>query len=261
MQITVSAIGLAGRDLSFLNSIFRLSPKLQDQCKFVGVEKRRFAGRLANVLFVNADDREAVSTWKTLAPDNPHTTPIMVISELSGEEDVLVLQRPLVLRKVLETLEQVTAPFSHDPNGSAASATAMSVLVVDDSFPVRKYMEEKLQTLSPQPIHLEFASSGDEAIVKTQQESYDLVFLDVVMPGLDGYSACKKIKSGQSGHVVMLTSKKSPFDKVKGALSGADAYLTKPPQDTRLKEILDTVLAKSSASRRHTDKRVAAVSF
>jgi twitching motility two-component system response regulator PilG len=261
MQITVSAIGLAGRDLGFLNSIFRLSPKLQDQCTFVGVEKRRGAGRLANVVFVNADDADAVSAWKTLAPYNPHTTPIMVTYELTGEEDVLILQRPLVLRKVLEILEQVTGPSSHGSRGSVASDTAMSVLVVDDSFPVRKFMEEKLQILSPQPIHLEFASSGDEAIMKTQQDSYDLVFLDVVMPGLDGYSACKKIKSGQSGHVVMLTSKKSPFDKIKGALSGADAYITKPPQDARLKEILDTALAKSSNARRHTDKHVAAVSF
>ena len=91
--------------------------------------------------------------------------------------------------------------------------------------------------------------------MKTQRASYDLVFLDVVMPGLDGYSACKKIKSMQSGHVVMLTSKKSPFDKVKGALSGADAYITKPPRDERLKEILETALSKFSKARRHADKR------
>ncbi len=261
MQITVSALGLAGRDLGFLNSIFRLSPKLQDQCSFVGVERRRFPGRLANVVFVNADDADAVSTWETLAPDNPHTTPIMMTSKPTGEEGALVLQRPLVLRKVMEVLEQVTAPSTHSSSQQATPGTAMSVLVVDDSFPVRKYLEEKLQILARQPLHLAFASSGEEAILQTQKTSYDLVFLDVVMPGLDGYSACKKIKTGRAIQVVMLTSKKSPFDKVKGALSGADAYITKPPQDARLKEILDAALAKFRETKRQTDKHFAAASF
>lgn len=250
MQITVSAMGLVGRDLGFLNSIFRLSPQLQDLCRFVGAEKRRVAGRLANVVFINADDDESVAAWKSLASANPHTTPIMVGSQPDGEEGVLVLKRPLILRNVLSVLEQVTAPESHGADAGAGEQAALSVLVVDDSFPVRKYLEEKLQMLSPQPIHMEFAASGEEALIKTQQEIYDLVFLDVVMPGLDGYSVCKKIKSSKFSHVVMLTSKKSPFDKVKGALSGADAYLTKPPQDARLKEILDAALNRIGKARR-----------
>lgn len=261
MQITVSALGVAGRDLGFLNSIFRLSPKLQDQCSFVGVERRRFPGRLANVVFVNADDADAVSTWESLASDNPHTTPIMMTSKVTGEEDALVLQRPLVLRKVMEVLEQVTAPSGHAESQHVAPDAAMSVLVVDDSFSVRKYMEEKLQSLARQRLHLAFASSGEEAIRETQRARYDLVFLDVVMPGLDGYTACKKIKAGRSTEVVMLTSKKSPFDKVKAALSGADAYITKPPKDDRLKEILDAALAKFRDGKRRTDKPVAAASF
>lgn len=249
MQITVSAIGLAGRDLGFLNSIFRLSPKLQDLCRFVGSEKRRVAGRLANVVFINADDAESVDAWRNLKSDNPHTTPIMVGSGPRGADGVLVLKRPLILRNVLSVLEQVTAPDSHGADANANGQPALSVLVVDDSFPVRKYMEEKLQVLARQPIRLEFASSGEEALMKVQQDTYDLVFLDVVMPGLDGYSVCKKIKSAKFSHVVMLTSKKSPFDKVKGALSGADAYLTKPPQDERLQDILNDALARFSKAR------------
>lgn len=255
MQITVSAIGLIGRDLSFLSSIFRLSPKLQEHCVFVGVEKRRVSGRLANVVFINADDADALGTWKTLAPSNTHTTPIMVTSRSVGEQGVLTLQRPLVLRRVLDMLEQVTVSSSYSGNAGESPDAALNVLVVDDSFPVRKYMEEKLHILSPQPLCLEFASSGEEALRKTQQASYDLVFLDVVMPGLDGYSACKKIKARHPGQVVMLTSKKSPFDKVKGALSGADAYLTKPPQDERLREVLESALARLSESGRHVEKR------
>ncbi len=254
MQITVSAIGLGGRDLSFLNSVFRLSPKLQGECRFVGAEKRRAAGRLANVVFVNADDADAVGVWRTLGPENPHTTPIMVASQPTTENGVLSLQRPLILRNILQMLEQVTAPSSHAGAVQTPADAALKILVVDDSFPVRKYMEDKLQTLASHPVHLEFASNGEEALMKTGLGRYDLVFLDVVMPGLDGYSVCKKIRSGQSGHVVMLTSKKSPFDKVKGALSGAEAYITKPPEDERLKEILEIALGRLDKATRHTHK-------
>jgi twitching motility two-component system response regulator PilG len=259
MQITVSAIGLTGRDLAFINSIFRLSPQLKDQCKFVGSEKRRVAGRLANVVFVNADDSHSLQAWKNLAPSNPHTTAIMVTSGAEKNEGVPTLKRPLVLKRVLGMLEQVTASWGHGAAVKAAPSSGLNILVVDDSFPVRKYLEEKLHLLCPHSIHLDFASSGEEAIERTERAEYDLVFLDVVMPGMDGYSVCKKIKSARAGQVVLLTSKRSPFDKVKGALSGADAYITKPPQDARLKTVLDTALSQLKRTGRHTSSTNIAV--
>ena len=214
-----------------------------------GIERRRSAGRLANVVFINADDQESLGMWETLAPENPQTTPIMVAAQPYAGKEVLSLQRPLVLRRVLQMLERVTAPASRNRRPVERAAAALRVLVVDDSFPVRKYMEVKLHELTSKPLALDFADSGDEALAKISRSSYDLVFLDVVMPGVDGYSVCKKIKSRQSAQVVMLTSKKSPFDKVKGALSGADAYITKPPQDERLKAILATAHARQSRAR------------
>ena len=67
-----------------------------------------------------------------------------------------------------------------------------------------------------------------EAIETARKARPQLILLDINMPGLDGYSACKKIKSGQSGQVVMLTSKDGLFDKAKGRIVGSDQYITKP---------------------------------
>jgi twitching motility two-component system response regulator PilG len=100
-------------------------------------------------------------------------------------------------------------------------------------------MEQKIPLLCQTQIDLSFAASGEEAMKKVKQESPDLIFLDVMMPDVDGYKVCKWIKSIQpTAHVAMLTSKKSPFDKVRGAMSGCNDYLTKPPEDSTLAKIL-----------------------
>jgi DNA-binding response OmpR family regulator len=101
---------------------------------------------------------------------------------------------------------------------------------------VRKYMEHKLTELVDVPIKLYLAANGEEAIEKLTRVSCDLIFLDVMMDGVDGYKVCKMIKSRSNPYIVMLTSKKSPFDKVRGTMSGCDAYITKPPADERLAE-------------------------
>jgi twitching motility two-component system response regulator PilG len=65
-----------------------------------------------------------------------------------------------------------------------------------------------------------------------------------MMEGLDGYKTCKTIKSNGDSYIVMLTSKKSPFDKVRGTMSGCDAYVTKPPSDERLAEEIQKFMSR-----------------
>jgi twitching motility two-component system response regulator PilG len=65
------------------------------------------------------------------------------------------------------------------------------------------------------------------------------------MPGIDGYQVCKLIKSNKAAQktaVVMLTSKDSPFDKIRGSMSGCDAYLTKPVDEEKLLETISKFL-------------------
>ncbi len=108
------------------------------------------------------------------------------------------------------------------------------VLVVDDNLTVREFMRTKL---APFNFNVDYAESGEQAIGLTGSRHYTCVFLDVIMPGIDGYQVCKLIKSKKSLHktaVVMLTSKGSPFDKIRGAMAGCDAYLTKPVDEDKL---------------------------
>jgi CheY-like chemotaxis protein len=112
------------------------------------------------------------------------------------------------------------------------------VLVVDDNTTVREFMKSKL---APFNFNVDYAESGEQAVGLTGQRRYTCVFLDVVMPGIDGYQVCKLIKSKKSlgkTAVVMLTSKSSPFDKIRGAMAGCDAYLTKPVDEEKLLETI-----------------------
>ncbi|NIR32766.1 MAG: response regulator [Gammaproteobacteria bacterium] len=105
---------------------------------------------------------------------------------------------------------------------------AVRALVVDDSLPVRRQVGMALQKNG---IEADFAEDGESALKLFKNNAYDIVFLDVVMPGVDGYEVCKTIKRDKARKdvpVIMLTGKSSPFDKVKGKLSGCDTYLTKP---------------------------------
>ncbi len=120
----------------------------------------------------------------------------------------------------------------------AKSSLADSVLVVDDNATVREFMKNKLAAFN---FNVDFAENGEQAIGFTGQKHYTCIFLDVIMPGIDGYQVCKLIKSNRTAQktaVVMLTSKDSPFDKIRGSMSGCDAYLTKPVDEEKLLETI-----------------------
>ena len=99
-------------------------------------------------------------------------------------------------------------------------------------------MKSKLASFN---FNVDYAESGEQAIGMTGQKYYACIFLDVIMPGIDGYQVCKLIKSKRSipkTTVIMLTSKDSPFDKIRGSMSGCDAYLTKPVDEEKLLETI-----------------------
>lgn len=108
------------------------------------------------------------------------------------------------------------------------------VLVVDDIVPNVKLLEAKLATEYYEVIT---ATSGAEALEKVQGENPDIVLLDVMMPGMDGFEVCKRIKSmPNKAHipVVMITALTDTHEKVKGLEAGADDFLSKPINDTAL---------------------------
>ena len=108
------------------------------------------------------------------------------------------------------------------------------VLVVDDVPPNVKLLEAKLTS---EYFDVLTAYSGPEALEVISREHPDIVLLDVMMPGMDGFEVCKRIKADPStAHipVVMVTALDQPSDRVTGLEAGADDFLTKPVQDLAL---------------------------
>jgi CheY-like chemotaxis protein len=134
-----------------------------------------------------------------------------------------------------------TAPVVAIPSAPTARHEEHNfrVLAVDDSPLMRTFLQNKLQPYGIQP---EFASSGEEALFKISKNHFDMIFLDVMLPGMDGYDVCKMIKKNKDNSlmkVVMLTSKDKTFDKIRGTMAGCDGYLTKPVDEMKLRAIIE----------------------
>lgn len=122
--------------------------------------------------------------------------------------------------------------------GAAAGLDA-DVLVVDDSDIVQRTMVRKITEHGQR---VDVASNGADALAMLQGHQYKLVFLDVLMPGMDGFEVCKRIKKSaeyKSTAVYLLSSKDGMFDKVRGTMAGCNGYLVKPLEARKLREVLD----------------------
>lgn len=237
--INLCYIGLTELEIRVLKSIFALAPQLNEN--YTLLPPIQLAE--ADLVLVNIDDSATIRRWTELKQENHLLVSLLLTNSTNLNSDDRNIQRPIRVQKLIEALEDIVDRTSIEFE-SSESTMELCILVVDDSYPVRKYMEHKLIDLMQMPVDIHFASSGEEAIRKTPKKNYDMIFLDVMMEGMDGYKACKSIKSsGGDAYVVMLTSKKSPFDKVRGTMSGCDAYLTKPPADERLREVIQKCIS------------------
>ncbi|MBW4445052.1 MAG: response regulator [Plectolyngbya sp. WJT66-NPBG17] len=105
------------------------------------------------------------------------------------------------------------------------------ILIVDDESHIRLLLEQTLEELEDQGVELLTAANGREALEVIKTEAPQLVFLDVMMPHLNGFDVCSTVKHElniQDIYIIMLTAKGQEFDKQKGAGAGADLYMTKP---------------------------------
>jgi len=106
--------------------------------------------------------------------------------------------------------------------------SGVKVLLIDDSNTIRRSGEIFLSQAGCQVI---LAIDGFDSLVKVVDNQPDIIFIDIMMPRLDGYQACALIKNNQrfkNTPVVMLTSKDTLFDRARGKLVGANQYLLKP---------------------------------
>lgn len=104
----------------------------------------------------------------------------------------------------------------------------LKVMVIDDSKTIRRTAETLLKKAGCEVVT---AEDGFEALSKIVDQKPDLIFVDIMMPRLDGYQTCALIKNNstfKSTPVIMLSSKDGLFDKARGKIVGSEQYLTKP---------------------------------
>lgn len=100
------------------------------------------------------------------------------------------------------------------------------VLVVEDELSIQRILEFELKQAG---FHVELASDGVTGLEKAQKEGYDIVLLDVMLPGLDGFAVCREIrKTDNYTHIIMLSARDEEFNRIMGLEMGADDYMTKP---------------------------------
>ena len=107
-------------------------------------------------------------------------------------------------------------------------SSALKVMVIDDSKTIRRTAETLLKNVGCEVIT---AINGFDALAKIVDHHPHIIFVDIMMPRLDGYQTCALIKSNRafkSIPVIMLSSKDGLFDKAKGRIVGSDQFLTKP---------------------------------
>ena len=118
----------------------------------------------------------------------------------------------------------------------------MKILVVDDETLLVKGIRFNLQNEGYEVIT---GSDGEEAVKQVQEQSPDLVVLDVMMPNMDGLTACRKIREFSDVPIILLTAKTDDMDKLIGFDHGADDYLTKPFNILELKARIRAILRRS----------------
>lgn len=104
----------------------------------------------------------------------------------------------------------------------------LTIMIIDDSKTIRRTAETLLEKAGCQVVT---ATDGFDALAKIADTRPHLIFVDIMMPRLDGYQTCALIKNNsefKSTPVIMLSSKDGLFDKAKGRIVGSDQYLTKP---------------------------------
>ena len=138
------------------------------------------------------------------------------------------------MQTIVDPEEMEKMELKSDDAGSADAATeevgmdSLKVMVIDDSKTIRRTAESLLKK---EGCNVVTATDGFEALAKIADEKPDIIFVDIMMPRLDGYQTCALIKNNQvfkETPVIMLSSKDGLFDRARGRIVGSDQYLTKP---------------------------------
>ncbi len=259
--------GVSGKDARMVEIVVSRAPNLKYQYQLV-----QAANALqCDIALVDAQAPTSASELEVLRQRFGNVTAVFVSDDgTRGDSSYRIARRSLLLH-ILRTLDGISAnqmngvvannpqtPRNFPVNAAPVSAAApaaplaeprklepLAALVVDDSLTVRTQLQGALDRIG---VKGALAENGTTALEAIKLKRFDVIFLDVIMPGMDGYALCRQIKSTPATRatpVVMLTSRSSPFDRARGALAGCDTYLTKPIDLKSFYRAVDKVLLKA----------------
>jgi len=262
--IIIAVFGLSPREEKILQTICLISqtrPKTYELMPADGSEH-------PDIAILDAHDPQTFANWQKFGTDHPMLPLVVIGEDLKLDRPIIRIDRPLLATKLLAVFDQIQFSGEHPafappemretkttsaaqhldvPKASEKlNTTSLSALVVDDSLPIRLQMQKELGSFVG---HVDLAETGEQAVELVAKNDYNIVFLDVVLPGMDGYQICKTIKREKRTKnipVVMLTGKSSPFDRVRGKLAGCDTYLTKPVDLPTFKDIVKQYLLQNA---------------
>jgi DNA-binding response OmpR family regulator len=99
------------------------------------------------------------------------------------------------------------------------------ILIIEDEVSIAELEKDYLELSG---FEVEIQNDGEEGLEKALQEEYDLFILDLMLPGIDGFEICRKIREKKNTPIIMVSAKKEDIDKIRGLGLGADDYITKP---------------------------------
>ena len=250
-SIGVCFFGLSAKDIAVFERVIEFIKKK-------GKNFHQCPAEAASLLIVNDD----IASIKH-AQQQKKSQLIITVSD----NDCLIgdykIKRPLLITRVMRAFDECSkqCKASHSENNKIAEETNSTTndtstleppatqekqydfhaLVVDDSAAIRKQLEIELRETA---IKADYACCGKEALEKINNTQYDLVFLDIIMPDIDGYEVCKRLRKKahyKKTPVIMLSGKTEPLDEVEGILAGASTYLLKPVKHNDFQKTLDRI--------------------
>lgn len=147
----------------------------------------------------------------------------------------------------------ITSALAKTIGSGIPAKSHYKVLVVDDSATVRTQVGIAIKIFGASA---DFAENMQQALDQLDNASYDIAFLDIVLPDGDGYQICKAIKKSAKHRdtpTIMLTSKSSPIDRVKALLAGCNGFITKPVENAQFQEILSKYLDENTVGETSAD--------
>ena len=105
------------------------------------------------------------------------------------------------------------------------------ILIIEDEEAIADLEKDYLELSG---FEVKICNTGDEGLQTALREEFDLIVLDLMLPGLDGFEVCKKIREEKNIPIIMVSAKKEDIDKIRGLGMGADDYMTKPFSQSEL---------------------------